>query len=47
MPQTALKYDIEVTKTGRVDLQVPFQVGAHLTIFVISEQRTDNFDDFL
>ena len=47
MPQTALKYDIEVTQTGRLELPVPFQVGAHLTIFVISEQPTENFEDFL
>lgn len=47
MPQTALKYDIEVTQTGRVQLPVPFQIGAHLTIFVISEPETDNFDDLL
>ena len=47
MPQTTLKYDIEVTQTGRLELPGPFEVGAHLTIFVISEQATDNFDDFL
>ncbi len=47
MPQTALKYDLEVTETGRVELPVPFQVGTLLTIFVISEQPTDKFDDLL
>jgi hypothetical protein len=31
MPQTALKYDLEVTETGRVELPVPFQVGTLLT----------------
>jgi hypothetical protein len=47
MPQTALKYDLEVTQNGRVELPVPFQVGAHLTVFVISEQASDNFDELL
>ena len=47
MSQTALKYDIEVTQSGRVELPVPFQIGAHLRVFVISEQPSDNFDDLL
>jgi len=42
MLQTAFKYDLEVTQ-----LPVPFQVGTLLTIFVISEQPADKFDDLL
>ncbi len=42
-----LKYDIEVTQNGKVELPVPFQVGTHLTVFVVTEQPNDNFDDLL
>lgn len=45
--QTALKYDIEVNQKGLIELPVPFSVGSHLTVFVISEQATDNFNDLL
>jgi len=31
MPQTALKYDIEVMEEGRVELHVPFPPGARVT----------------
>jgi hypothetical protein len=33
--QTAFKYDIEVKEGGRVELDVPFSAGAHVTVFVI------------
>ncbi len=45
MSQTAMKYDVEVKENGKVELVVPFPVGAHLTVFVI---ETDNvFNDLL
>ncbi len=46
MPQKALKYDIEVLEKGRVELQVPFIPGSHVTVFVI-EQPCDIFNDLL
>ena len=45
-PQTALKYDAEVTDDGRVELTVPFAPGAHVIIFVI-EAAADGFDELL
>jgi hypothetical protein len=42
--QTALKYDMQVTDKGRVELQVPFPVGARVTVFVI-EEPIDAFAD--
>ncbi|RKZ47364.1 MAG: hypothetical protein DRR00_22020 [Candidatus Parabeggiatoa sp. nov. 3] len=47
MFQTALKYNLEVTQTRRVDFPVPFSAGAKITVFVISEQPVDNFNDLL
>ena len=47
MFQMALKYNVEVTQTRRVEFQVPFSAGEKLTIFVISEQPADNFNDLL
>jgi hypothetical protein len=40
--QMALKYDVEVTDEGRVELTVPFPPGAHVVVFVIeaSEETT-------
>ncbi len=46
MPQTALKYDVEVQDDGRVELTVPFPPGAHVIVFVI-EAADDNFADLL
>ena len=46
MPQTALKYEVEVQKTGRIELDVPFAQGARLLIFVIQDM-TDAFTDLL
>jgi hypothetical protein len=45
LPQTALKYDVEVKEDGRVELSVPFPAGAHLTVFVI--EADDVFNDLL
>jgi len=46
MAQTALKYDLEVMKKGRVELQVPFSAGTRVTVFII-KKSTDTFDDLL
>jgi len=46
MAQKALKYDLEVTADGRVELQAPFPVGTYVTVFVI-EEPADAFDDLL
>jgi hypothetical protein len=46
MPQTALKYDVEVKEDGRVELTVPFPPGAHVIVFVI-EAADDIFADLL
>jgi len=45
MFQTALKYNLEVTQTRRVDFPVPFSAGAKITVFVISEQPVDHLND--
>ena len=42
--QTALKYDVEVQADGRVELSVPFPVGAHVTVFVV-ELPSESFTD--
>ncbi len=45
MAQTALKYDVELKESGRLELDVPFPAGAHVTVFVI--ESGDTFDDLL
>ena len=45
MAQTALKYDVEVKEDGRVELDVPFPAGVHVTVFVI--ESGDIFHDLL
>ncbi len=45
MTQTALKYDVEVKQDGRVELDVPFPTGAHITVFVIESENA--FNDLL
>jgi len=47
MFQSALKYNVEVTQTRLVEFPVPFSAGTQLTVFVISEQPADNFNDLL
>ncbi len=37
MPQTALKYEVEVSDAGRVEVDVPFKPGARVVVFVIEE----------
>lgn len=46
MPQTALKYEVEVHEPGRIELDVPFAQGARLLIFVIQD-TADAFSDLL
>lgn len=43
--QTALKYDVEVTENGQVELSVPFPPGAHVTVFVI--EAGESFNDLM
>jgi len=43
--QNALKFDVRVPKNGRIELDVPFSVGEHVTIFVVQNQ--DSFTDLL
>ena len=45
MPQTALKYDVEVDDEGRVEFTVPFHPGAHVIVFVI--EAADDFSNDL
>lgn len=44
MPQTALKYEVEVKENGHVELSVPYPPGAHVVVFVI-ESSEDSFSD--
>ena len=44
MPQTALKYDVEVKDNGHVELTVPFPPGAHVVVFVIEAADDVNAD---
>ena len=46
MPQTALKYEVEVHDQGRIELEVPFAPGSRLVIFVIQDM-IDSFGDLL
>lgn len=39
MAAQALKYDVEVMKNGQVVCNVPFPTGAHVTVFVIGEEK--------
>ncbi|OQY99501.1 MAG: hypothetical protein B6D41_01360 [Chloroflexi bacterium UTCFX4] len=43
MQQTALKYDIQVSEDGHIELPVPFPAGAHLIVFILPAD--DAFDD--
>ncbi len=46
MPQTALKYDVEVIEEGRVELHGPFSPGERVIVFVVKEDA-NIFDDLL
>ena len=43
-PQTALKFETEVLRDGKLELQVPFAAGRHVTVIVVPEQP-DSFSD--
>ena len=43
-PQTALKFETEVLRDGKLELQVPLAEGRHVTVFVVPEQP-DSFSD--
>jgi len=45
-PTTAVKYDVQVKKNGKVELSVPFPEGSHITILVIGTPK-DNLSDLL
>ena len=44
--QPALKYEVEVTATGHVEIEVPFPPGSRVTVFVV-EESADPFGDLL
>lgn len=46
LPQTALKYDAEVGDEGRVEVQVPFLPGSHVSVFIV-EEPADREDELL
>jgi len=43
--QTALKYDVQVSENGHIELPVPFPVGAHVIVFILAAD--ESFDDLL
>jgi hypothetical protein len=45
LAQTALKYDVEVSENGHVELAVPFPAGARVIVFVV--EVGDTFTDLL
>ena len=45
LAQTALKYDVEVTENGQVELTVPFPAGVHVTVFVV--EVGESFSDLM
>ena len=44
-PSSGLKYDVEVTPQGRVEVSVPFPAGSHVTVYV-RERGGDEFADW-
>ena len=45
LAQTALKYDVEVTENGQVELTVPFPAGSHVTVFIV--EAGESFNDLM
>ena len=41
---TALKFDADVTKEGRIELYVPFPAGARVVVFVIDNTDENSAD---
>ncbi|HBB96418.1 MAG TPA: hypothetical protein DC054_13610 [Blastocatellia bacterium] len=44
--QEEFKYETEVKTGGRVELEVPFEPGVHVTVFV-HKSRNGTFEDLL
>ncbi len=44
--QSALKYEVEVSENGHVEIAVPFPPGSRVTVFVV-EETADSFGDLL
>lgn len=44
--QQALKYEVQVTETGHVKIEVPFAPGSRVIVFVV-EGTGDDFSDLL
>jgi hypothetical protein len=44
--KSALKFDTEVLKDGRVEVHVPFPPGAHVTVLV-AEESVESFDELI
>ena len=42
--QTALKYEVQVTPEGRIDLPVPLPAGSQVTVFVVQQAEDDCSD---
>ena len=40
MHQTALKYEMEVSDGGRLELKTPLSMGTRVVLFVVRESRT-------
>ncbi|HEV3080501.1 MAG TPA: hypothetical protein VGY66_12010 [Gemmataceae bacterium] len=43
-PQNALKYEVEVSEKGSVEVPVPFPAGSRVIVFVV-EENDDAFSD--
>ncbi len=44
--QTALKYEVQVTSEGRIEIPVPFPAGERVTVFVMASSA-ERFDDLV
>jgi hypothetical protein len=46
LTNSPLRYDLEVTSDGRLEVQVPLPAGSQVTVFVV-EHAEGEFDDLL
>jgi hypothetical protein len=46
VPQTALRYEAQVTPDGRLDLAVPLPAGSSVIVFIV-QQPEDDFSDLV
>jgi hypothetical protein len=46
MQQTAFRYDLEVQKNGKLEVNVPLPKGTHVVVFVV-EEPPDDFSDLV